>query len=1172
MSKRLKKIFLSSMLLIFLLTFSFAEVYAQGKIVGHVKDKTTGEPLIGVNIIIEGTYMGAATDIDGDYTIVNVPVGEYSLRASMVGAASVIQTNVSVQSDRITTVNFELEQTTIQGQEVVVTAPRDVLHKDVSSSQIVVDAKQIDATAGTRTLQDFLNTQAGITDSSYLEIRGGKPNETGTLVNGLTFVNARVGKAEAFVPTSAIQEVSLKTGGMSAEYGQFRSGLISVTTKTGTLDGYHGTFTYSQSPAHNKRFGPSLFDPMNNYLRPQLDPSIAFIGVSAAQQQGIISSYEAHQFAGGDKSFAGWANIPARQIPTNWQQSLKPDQTITPVDMYLLDAWLHTVAPDFNKLNATIKELNEKGMNVGSEVTDQNLINLFNSHANKEGQNSDFNFDGGFGGPVPLLSKSLGNATFYLSNITSKASYIQPLELNYDLRSSTLLTLKSNITSSITLKLTGLYEYHKGMNPARGADSEPATLSTANDIRPGGVGYTYQGLDRGAFMPVNDIPLYTDYGSNYGSIYYWYNTMLQPWVQKNILGGFELNQALSSSTYYTITGSYQRTRDDINPDLSDPRNDAVLGYAGPFPLTEVPYGRQILPYTAPYDTVAGWIYDGFYSMPGLTERFGEKGGVYYDNSLTQQLRLKFDFGSQINKEHFIKAGIEYNYTGLNNNRWSYWPYLQEALQSAYEYNFSTHPYNIGAYLQDQITFESMIATIGVRADYYSFGDLQWPTGNVWDATAFGAAAINDWMPVDSIHTVDYYLDELKAGKSLVWDHWNALNAQYVAQGMQPLLQPVATHLVFSPRFGISFPISDDAKFYFNYGHFRSMPPLADMLAYDFRFNPSKGGVSDLGNPNLAPSKTIQYELGVDYSFSNEYLLHIAGYYKDVTGDVRAITLNPDNFNAYRYRTNDSYRTIQGIELQVTKSIGKFLTGWLNLQYTYNSSGATGKTGIYQDNSTNATTGFIYANSSRPYALPSIRANINLRAPDEWGQLLGGWSLSILPSWRAGDRFTYNANTNIQATNYFYWPNYWNVDLKLSKTFNVGFLNATAYLNVNNLFNTKTFLYQYAFERIGGDASYSVTADFQSYMESLHLSEYGSSYYDAIRNEATDSYLYPGYVYKADGTNSVTGITHKAGDKVSGEDHVGDLHSSSKPWINGPNADLFTYGYTRSFWFGIQFGF
>ena len=1162
MSQRLKKIFLSSMLLIFLLSLSVAEVFAQGKIVGHVKDKTTGDPLIGVNIIIENTYLGAATDIDGDYTIVNVPVGQYNLKASMVGATSVLKTNVVVSTDQITRVDFELEQTTIEGQEVVVTAPRDILHKDVSSSQIVVNAQQIDETAGTRTLQEFLNTQAGITDNSYLEIRGGTPGETGTMINGLTFVNARVGKSESFIPTSSIEQVSLKAGGMSAEYGEFRSGLIGVTTKTGTLDGYHGSFSFSRSPAHLKRFGSSLFDPMNNYLRPHLDPTIAFIGVSKAVQDGIISSYQAQQF-GQYPSFGGWNNLTGRNIPTSWQQSLKPGEEITPVDLYLYDAWMHTVIPDFNKLNSTIKELNAQGLNVGSEVTDQNLINLFKSHANKEDKYGDFNFDGGFGGPIPFFSKGLGNATFYLSNITSRASYYEPVELDYDLQSATLLTLKSNITRSITLKLTGLYGYHKGMNPARAADSEPATLSTSgsNNLSPSGVGQVYQGLDRGALMPVDNLALFTSSGSNYGPTYYWYNTMLQPWVQKNILGGIELTHAISASTFYEFTASYQRTIDDINPDLSTMRSNAVLGYIGPIPLTEMPYGRNILPVGASTDTIANWVYDQYFGVPGLSERFDSKGGVYYDNSLTQQLRLKFDFGSQITKEHFIKAGIEYNYTGLNNNRWSYWP--NQGPLSMFEYNFSVFPRNLGAFVQDQITFEDMVANIGVRMDYYSFGNLQWPIGNPWDGDAF---APPNWTPSN-------YFDILQSGRSLVWEHWNEINAQYVAAGKAPFLQPVATHLVFSPRFGISFPISDKAKFYFNYGHFRSLPPLADMLAYDFRFDTQKGGIYELGNPNLAPSKTIQYELGVDYSMLDQYLIHVAGYYKDVSGDVRAITLDPSSGNGvrpYRYRINDSYRTIQGLELQISKTVGEYITGWLNLQYTYASNGATGKTDIYEDPATNATSGFYYANPSRPYPVPQIRANINFRTPDKWGYLLGGWNLSLLPNWREGNRFTFNPRgTDGGSSNYFFWPNVWIVDLKFSKSFDVGFLKATAYLNINNLFNFKQFMYNDAF--YGGNGSATGT-DYQNYMQSLHLTDYKNSYYDPIREETTGAYLYPGYVYTQDVTNPISGVTHNKGEVVSGEDKVGDMHSSSKPWINSPNADLFSYGTTRSVWMGIKFDF
>ena len=146
---------------------------AQGKIVGHVKDKTTGEPLIGVNVIILDTYMGAATDLEGDYVIVNVPVGVYSVQASMVGTAKILSTNVVESQNQTTRFDFELEQTALVGEKVVVTAKRDILHKEVSSSQTVINNQQLEEAAGVRTLQDFLSTQAAVTSSDYLNIRAG---------------------------------------------------------------------------------------------------------------------------------------------------------------------------------------------------------------------------------------------------------------------------------------------------------------------------------------------------------------------------------------------------------------------------------------------------------------------------------------------------------------------------------------------------------------------------------------------------------------------------------------------------------------------------------------------------------------------------------------------------------------------------------------------------------------------------------------------------------------------------------------------------------------------------------------------------------------------------------------------------------------------------------------
>ncbi len=1124
MSLRLNKIFLSGMIIIFLLIFSFAEALAQGKIVGHVKDKKTGEPLIGVNVIIAGTYLGAATDIDGDYTIVNVPIGEYSVKASMVGATTILKTNVVVQTDRITTVDFELEQTTIQGKEVVVTAQRDILHKDVSSSQVVINNKQITEAAGVRTLHDFLSTQAAITSSNYLNIRGGLASETGTVVNGLTFVNQRIGKAESLIPTSAVEEVSLKAGGMSAEYGDFRSGIITVTTKTGTKEGYHGSFSFTRDLAHMKRFGKSLSDPYNNLLRSHLDPDIAFIGVDEAVKQGYITDYDKQQFYNNSSGKGDIFLSNPTLLPSNFK-NLTP--AITAVDLYLFDAWMHMMNPDWNKLNAKIQELKNSDQisdaekqRLGSEVTDQNLKNAFANHQYKEGQYADINFDGGFGGPVPLIGDALGDATFYLSNVTNRTSYIQPLELPYDIRSNTMLAIKSNISKALTLKLTALYSYEKGMNPARGADDELPSLG--NDIGTG----TNNGLDRGVMMPENNIPLFTQQGSGFNNTYWWYNSMLQPYVQRNILIGATITHALSSTTFYDYSISYQRTKDFIDPSLSTMRSNNVLAMIGPIPVNEMPYGRLILPINASSYQFDGFTFDQYSSVPGLSERFDSKGGVVYDHSLTQQLRMKLNFGSQFSKMHFFKAGLEFNYVALNNNRYAYWP--GQDYFSAYEYNFKVYPRSFGAYAQDQITFENMIANIGVRMDHYSNGSLRWPTGDPFNTAAFGPTKPpGDWLQI------------LQNGGSITWDRWNAVDAELRAAGNEGLLQPTKTWTVFSPRFGVSFPISDRTKFYFNYGQYRQMPAFSELYFYNTRWD--KQGTFNLGNPSMPPIKTIQYELGVDYNLLDEYLIHAAGYYKDISGESRDITIY-DNSGVlqYPFRSDDRYRDIEGVEVTIKKNVGDWLTGWVDLQYIYQSSGYTGRKLISENPTTNAAESAFYNDDpSRPHPIPSINANVNLRTPNSWGYYGGGWNFSFLPMWQLGHIFDYNPRNVSGVIKEFSWPDYWMFNMKISKTFDLPLVKATVYVDINNLFNRKVFLYNDAFsDGVGG-------TDFNNYMKSLHLPQYNDSYYDPIRT---------------------------ATDYQTGNDKIGDLRSADKPYINDPNNDIFTYGNPRQIWFGIRFDF
>ena len=167
-------------------------VYSQttGKIVGTVTDASNGEPLPGVNVSIVGTNMGAATDLEGYYTIVNVPAGSYDVRVSMMGYKRITKTGVRVSVDQIAVIDFSLESEVIEGEEVVVVAERDILHKEVSNSQQVVTGAQMVEAAGIRTVNHFLEKQPGITGANHLEIRGGSADQTGAIVNGLSFGTA----------------------------------------------------------------------------------------------------------------------------------------------------------------------------------------------------------------------------------------------------------------------------------------------------------------------------------------------------------------------------------------------------------------------------------------------------------------------------------------------------------------------------------------------------------------------------------------------------------------------------------------------------------------------------------------------------------------------------------------------------------------------------------------------------------------------------------------------------------------------------------------------------------------------------------------------------------------------------------------------------------------------
>jgi len=184
------KNFYQSSLCIFLLVVLSAVIIfpgQTGKIAGTVKDKSTGEPLIGVNIFIEQTSIGAASDINGDYFIINVSPGEYTVVASMIGYQSMKVTKVIVTADKTTNINFGLDVQRLElNEEVVVTAERLIIRKDLTSSELSVTSSEIKSLP-VESLADILQLKAGVvTDASGgIHIRGGRTSEVSYLVDGI---------------------------------------------------------------------------------------------------------------------------------------------------------------------------------------------------------------------------------------------------------------------------------------------------------------------------------------------------------------------------------------------------------------------------------------------------------------------------------------------------------------------------------------------------------------------------------------------------------------------------------------------------------------------------------------------------------------------------------------------------------------------------------------------------------------------------------------------------------------------------------------------------------------------------------------------------------------------------------------------------------------------------
>jgi len=244
----------------------------------------TGDPLIGCNIIVDGSSFGASAGLEGDYFITGLPPGNYSVTATMIGYQALRKTDVMVSLDLTTPLDFDLGTQILESGEVVtVTAERPLVVKDLTSSASHISAEEL-AAMPVETFNDVLSMQAGVVDG---HIRGGRSGETLYMIDGIPVTDPYDGSMAVDVENASIQELQLITGAFNAEYGQAMSGVVNIVTKDGNDEfewnvmGYAGDHLSSSNHIYRNidSFSPiSQYNLQANFSGPIIPGKLTMFG------------------------------------------------------------------------------------------------------------------------------------------------------------------------------------------------------------------------------------------------------------------------------------------------------------------------------------------------------------------------------------------------------------------------------------------------------------------------------------------------------------------------------------------------------------------------------------------------------------------------------------------------------------------------------------------------------------------------------------------------------------------------------------------------------------------------------------------------------------------------------------------------------------------------------
>ncbi len=1047
-----------------------------GKISGRVIDAESGVELPGASIRIEGTSMGNMAGPDGSYFIINVPAGTYSVAASLIGYQAMTVTDIRVTADRTSDVNFKLKASAVEVEGVTVIGKREMIEVDVTASMRTISTEDI-KNMPVKEISEILATQVGfVTKANELHIRGGRAGEALFIVDGVETRDllGGLGKVSGGMNVSSanIEEISVMKSGFEAEYGNVQSAVINVVTKGGSSKITQGHFEFQTDDFGTPKF--NKYSRNSDRMEFSLSGPDPFFSTRLLPSLGIkfIGEKLAYYFSGITNKTDTYYQVNKYATPTT-QKRFRVDRVLG-----------FDIPERMNNEYSTTFKLTYRAS------ADKNLT--FSNQQNWERYSLFFDPSGGSDIKESRGAVDIWEYRYIPSNLPQVESRNNSLSLRfthnvskssfYELQLSRYVTSYYQTPGDPDIaggrKLPGdftLYDYWELFSGAQDANQNGVwdNADPYLDVNQNGqydLGEPFQDMNKGK----NGV---WDPGENF--VDYDGNGVYDPWDgfdtdiddlpgegRWNNAEAFYLDNDDPSDPNDGVDGSDGKFNDWKMPhhtswtDMAEPYVDGDVNYGEPFtdlnkngqwdsgePFDDLSangkYDGPNDPWTygVPYDDrnnngtfdLANGTWDPGEDYVDMNQNgkwdgvdgfldWGNERRCYYHNRTSTMLTLKFDFTSQVSKEHQMRTGIMVERMKLSYGDIRYPYYAYEGYEVAvgpwpergtYRDFYTMRPARGAFYVRDKIEYGAMIANLGFRYDFF-----------------IQSSDVRALKPEENAQTGEEIID---------------------------------TQAKLSPRIGVSYPITDKAKVYFNYGHFYQLPELHYMY---MQTTQTRSTYSQWGNYNLDYMKQVQYDLGVEYVIASNYKFTLSGFYKDIYGQMNTEKIKVAAAE-FSYWKNMDYGRTRGLELELNKRYGGFISGYINYQYAF----AYGKSSMEASN--------YY--TENPEDIPiqeypldwdvrhQITLNFDLRVPeDEHPKLFGfklpdSWGVNVIWQFSSGFPFTpagtfpglvVSGREEVIQPNSKRAPSYSNVDLRFNKDFKTWKFNYSFLVLITNLFDER----------------------------------------------------------------------------------------------------------------------